>query len=67
MTNEEIIDLRLPLKPSDPVYKDFLKIKESIGVKNNSEALRFIIKTAATLGFKDIITNLDKNSPKIKA
>jgi hypothetical protein len=67
MSDEETIDLRLPLKKDDPVYKDYLKIKRKIGIKSNSEVLRFIIKTAASMSFQEILNNLSKNKSELKA
>lgn len=66
MENKEIIDLRLSLKKGDPLYKTFFKIKEAIGIKNNSEVLRFILKQVSKISFSDFskIEILTENPPQ---
>jgi hypothetical protein len=59
-STEETIDLRLPLKKDDPVYQDYLAIKESTGIKSNSEVLRFIIKVTATMNFSELLSKLNR-------
>jgi len=65
MSKEETIDLRLPLRKDDPVYQDYLAIKKSTGIKNNSEVLRFIIKVASTMNFSELLSRVS-NSNKDK-
>lgn len=54
MGKNESQDLRLTLKPGDSLYEPFLKIKESSGLKNNSELLRFILKQISKIPFSEI-------------
>lgn len=53
MEKTESLDLRLTLKPKDALYNSFLKIKESTGIKSNSEVLRFILKQISKKSFSD--------------
>lgn len=66
MENKEIIDLRLSLKKGDPLYKTFFKIKGAIGIKNNSEVLRFILKQVSKISFSNFskIEILTENLPQ---
>ncbi|MCP6718919.1 MAG: hypothetical protein KJI71_01625 [Patescibacteria group bacterium] len=61
MSNKETIDLRLPFKIDDPIYKAFLKIKKATGIKNNSEVLRLILKVASNMKLSDFLGMLSVN------
>jgi hypothetical protein len=59
------ISLRLILKEDDPVYKNFLEIKDNLGIKSNSEVLRFILKQVSKTSLTDLISKM-KESIKIE-
>ncbi len=68
MSSKERIDLRLPFKVDDTIYRAFLKIKDATGIKNNSEVLRLILKVASNMKLSEFLSKLtinydsDKNS-----
>jgi len=59
MAKKEIIDLRLVIKGDDPVHDSFMKIKESMGIKNNSEVLRFILKQVSKVSFSEFMNSIE--------
>ena len=62
MSNKETIDLRLPFKTDDPIYKSFLRIKKATGIKNNSEVLRLILKVTSNMKLSDFLGKLSIES-----
>lgn len=57
---KEPIDLRLTIKPDDPIYNIFLKIKKASGIKNNSEVLRFTLKQMSLIPFSELFFKMGK-------
>ena len=51
----ENIEVRLTLTQEDPLYHPFSEIKESLGIKSNSETLRFIIKQISKIPISNLI------------
>ena len=68
MTLNESIELRLALTEEDPLYHIFLEIKNSLGIKSNSEVLRFIIKQLSKIPIYSLILDSvdnDENSSQL--
>lgn len=55
MNRKKEIELRIILRPMDPLYTIFSKIKEASGIKKNSEVLRFILKQVSNIPSKSFI------------
>ena len=55
MTINETIELRLTLTEEDSLYHPFSEIKKSLGIKSNSEVLRFIIKQISKIPISNLI------------
>ncbi|MFO8020654.1 MAG: hypothetical protein R6U96_18670 [Promethearchaeia archaeon] len=55
MSNLKTIDLRVALNKSGIAYQNFKKIKKALGLKNNSETLRFILKQAAKMPLANLL------------
>ena len=67
MTVNENIELRLTLIEEDPLYLPFKEIKNSLGIKSNSEVLRFIIKQISKIPSSKLILDFTgKDSGPIK-
>jgi hypothetical protein len=47
---EKNIEIRIVLEPGDPFYDQFLQFKQRLGVKNNAEVARVILKK----GFQEL-------------
>jgi len=41
---EEKVEIRLTLRPGEDAYRYFLRIKERLGLKHNSDVVRHLIK-----------------------
>jgi len=66
MTNENI-ELRLTLASDDSLYHPFVAIKNSLGIKSNTEVVRFIIKQISKIPVSTLILDFMKdNSDSIK-
>jgi len=66
MTNENI-ELRLTLASDDSLYHPFVAIKNSLGIKSNTEVIRFIIKQISKIPVSNLILDFMKdNSDSIK-
>ena len=62
MAISENIELRLILNQEDPLYQAFSDIKRSLGIKSNSEVVRFIIKQISKIPISTLILDFtDKN------
>ena len=67
MVINETIELRLTIPQEDPLYNPFLKIKKSLGIKSNSEVLRFIIKQISKIPVSTLILDLiDKDNDSLQ-
>ena len=63
MTIQENIELRLILTPEDPLYKPFTDIKTSLGIRSNTEVIRFIIKQISKIPVSALILDFMKDGP----
>jgi len=61
MTNENI-ELRLTLSNDDSLYHPFVAIKNSLGIKSNTEVIRFIIKQISKIPVSNLILDFMKDS-----
>jgi len=67
MVDEETIELRLILTQGDPLYISFIRIKNSLGIKSNSEVARFILKQISKIPISNLILDfMNKGAPSIK-
>ena len=67
MVINETIELRLTIPQEDPLHNPFLKIKKSLGIKSNSEVLRFIIKQISKIPVSTLILDLiDKDNDSLQ-
>ncbi len=66
MTINETIELRLTLTEEDSLYHPFSEIKKSLGIKSNSEVLRFIIKQISKIPISNLILDFMGKSPDSK-
>ena len=67
MSISKNIELRLILTQEDPLYHPFSEIKKFLGIKSNSEVLRFIIKQISKIpNSKLILDFMGKDSGPIK-
>lgn len=55
MNKKKEIELRLILRPIDPLYAIFSQIKKASGIKKNSEVLRFILKQVSSISSKSFV------------
>lgn len=63
----ENIELRLTLTNEDSLYHPFVAIKNSLGIKSNTEVVRFIIKQISKIPVSTLILDFMKdNSDSIK-
>ena len=65
MTIQENIELRLILTPEDPLYKPFTDIKTSLGIRSNTEVIRFIIKQISKIPISTLILDFMKDFPDL--
>ena len=63
MTIQENIELRLILTHEDPLYKPFTAIKTSLGIRSNTEVVRFIIKQISKIPVSALILDFMKDGP----
>jgi len=68
MSVNENIELRLTLTQEDPLYQPFKEIKNSLGIKSNSEVARFIFKQISKIPLSTLILDFkDDIPPSIKS
>ena len=60
MNASETIELRLSIAQEDPLHQLFIEIKKSLGIKSNSEVLRFIIKQISKIPISTLIMDFVK-------
>ena len=63
MTINENIELRLTLTEEDSLFHPFSEIKKSLGIKSNSEVLRFIIKQISKIPISNLILDFKGEVP----
>jgi hypothetical protein len=56
----EKISLRLTLEDDDPLYDIFKRIKNDLGLKSNTEVIRFIFKQIAKIPFPQFISEMQE-------
>lgn len=61
----ETIEFRLVLTPEDPLFQPFLKIKNSLGVKSNSEVARFILTQISKIPVSILILDIKGEVPAL--
>ena len=61
----ETIEFRLVLTPEDPLFQPFLKIKNSLGVKSNSEVARFILTQISKIPVSILILDIQDEVPAL--
>ena len=69
MSISKNIELRLTLTEEDSLFHPFSEIKKSLGIKSNSEVLRFIIKQISKIPISNLILDFmgkDPDSIEIK-
>ena len=55
MVDDKSIELRITLTQKDPLFLPFSRIKNSLGIKSNSEVCRFIIKQISKIPISNLI------------
>jgi len=63
MSVNENIELRLTLTQEDPLYQPFKEIKDSLGIKSNSEVARFIFKQISKIPLSTLILDFKDDIP----
>ena len=61
----ESIEFRLVLTPEDPLFQPFLKIKNSLGVKSNSEVARFVLTQISKIPISTLILDIKSEAPAL--
>ena len=63
MVINEDIEFRLILTKEDPLYQTFSEIKETLGIKANTEVARFIIKQISKIPISDLVLDYKGDVP----